>query len=272
MNYPCELIKDLLPLYQEQIASCESRKAVEEHLQCCSDCKKIYETMCRKDEFEKYLEEKELRAAASYQNLRKKLLKKIGKSIAIIVAALLLLVLVLYAVVVVYLKISAANTLELYTDISVYNQYRESKPTLSQCEAGCAIWPETITERMTVTEYTEVYYCPFDSNYYGYLSLTYEEDDYEDELVRLSACNLDDYTEYYGATGFEAYEVLAMDASNSGFVYALSTGEKSITYIEIIFPGYAADLDVTEYIPVKYLPEGLDISEENPMRMKYIQP
>mgnify|MGYP006992079566 CR=1 FL=1 len=130
-----------------------------------------------------YLEEKELRAAASYQNLRKKLLKKIGKSIAIIVAALLLLVLVLYAVVVVYLKISAANTLELYTDISVYNQYRESKPTLSQCEDGCAIWPETITERMTVTEYTEVYYCPFDSNYYGYLSLTYEEDDYEEEII-----------------------------------------------------------------------------------------
>ena len=38
MNYECGLIADLLPLYQENLASEASRKAVEEHLQECDKC------------------------------------------------------------------------------------------------------------------------------------------------------------------------------------------------------------------------------------------
>ena len=39
MNGKCEIIKDLLPLYADDVCSDESRKAVEEHINGCSDCK-----------------------------------------------------------------------------------------------------------------------------------------------------------------------------------------------------------------------------------------
>lgn len=39
MSVKCELIRDLLPLYCDGVASEESRKTVEEHLQGCNTCK-----------------------------------------------------------------------------------------------------------------------------------------------------------------------------------------------------------------------------------------
>ena len=41
----CEVIQDLLPLYIDNICSCESRHMVAEHLESCSECKKLYENM-----------------------------------------------------------------------------------------------------------------------------------------------------------------------------------------------------------------------------------
>jgi len=38
MSYSCELIRDLLPLYQDGVCSGESRRAVEEHLTGCDAC------------------------------------------------------------------------------------------------------------------------------------------------------------------------------------------------------------------------------------------
>ena len=35
----CDMIKDLLPLYADDVCSEESRKAVEEHINSCPDCK-----------------------------------------------------------------------------------------------------------------------------------------------------------------------------------------------------------------------------------------
>ncbi|SHM88525.1 zf-HC2 domain-containing protein [Ruminococcus flavefaciens] len=39
MSKNCDMIKDLLPLYADDICSEESRKAVEEHIKSCPDCK-----------------------------------------------------------------------------------------------------------------------------------------------------------------------------------------------------------------------------------------
>lgn len=44
-KYHCELIQDLLPLYQDKICNSYSRKIVEEHLLECPDCKKILEKL-----------------------------------------------------------------------------------------------------------------------------------------------------------------------------------------------------------------------------------
>lgn len=42
MNYKCEVIEDLLPLYYDGICSRETEKAVEEHFKTCEDCKMIF--------------------------------------------------------------------------------------------------------------------------------------------------------------------------------------------------------------------------------------
>ena len=45
MNISCEIIKDLLPLYQEDVCSKESRTLVEEHLLICENCSKMMKAM-----------------------------------------------------------------------------------------------------------------------------------------------------------------------------------------------------------------------------------
>ena len=41
MKYECELIQDLLPLYEEALCSDATRRAVEEHLRCCENCRRL---------------------------------------------------------------------------------------------------------------------------------------------------------------------------------------------------------------------------------------
>ena len=45
MKLSCDIIRDLLPLYAEALASADSREAVEGHLLGCESCRKAYEDM-----------------------------------------------------------------------------------------------------------------------------------------------------------------------------------------------------------------------------------
>ena len=45
MNISCEMIKDLLPLYSDGVCSEESKKAVEEHISKCRECKSELDMM-----------------------------------------------------------------------------------------------------------------------------------------------------------------------------------------------------------------------------------
>lgn len=45
MKYPCGIIKDLLPLYIDEVCNEESRQVVENHLTECEACRKYYEAM-----------------------------------------------------------------------------------------------------------------------------------------------------------------------------------------------------------------------------------
>ena len=49
----CEVIRDLLPLCADGVASQESRAAVEEHIQTCDECRALYESMCAPMEAQK---------------------------------------------------------------------------------------------------------------------------------------------------------------------------------------------------------------------------
>ena len=59
MKYTCEMIQDLLPLYLDDVASSSSRQAVEEHLEECEDCRKIFRRLKDHEAENAILEEKE---------------------------------------------------------------------------------------------------------------------------------------------------------------------------------------------------------------------
>ena len=51
MKYPCEIIRDLLPLYIDGVCSEESKAAIETHLTECEGCRQYYEAMKSTDGF-----------------------------------------------------------------------------------------------------------------------------------------------------------------------------------------------------------------------------
>lgn len=116
MNYPCNLIQDLLPLYLDGVCSEESRIAVEKHLSECPGCKRYYAVMRETDEIiiTPPNAEREYQKAASFQSVKKKLFRKQ----ILIVAASLLLLAVLAFVAIGILKISV-KVVEYEDNISV---------------------------------------------------------------------------------------------------------------------------------------------------------
>ena len=42
MKYDCDIIKDLMPLYIDDLLSDNSKKFVEDHINNCESCKKYY--------------------------------------------------------------------------------------------------------------------------------------------------------------------------------------------------------------------------------------
>ncbi|WP_028510494.1 zf-HC2 domain-containing protein [Ruminococcus sp. NK3A76] len=56
MKNNCDIIRDLLPLYQDDICSESSRSAVEEHLKECKECSDYLESMRKSGEIESIIE------------------------------------------------------------------------------------------------------------------------------------------------------------------------------------------------------------------------
>jgi hypothetical protein len=76
MKMSCEIVKDLLPLYHDEVCSDQSRIAVEEHLLVCDTCKKYLESMSG-DFIQSNTEKSSEQAKHNIlEGIRKKLLKK----------------------------------------------------------------------------------------------------------------------------------------------------------------------------------------------------
>ena len=78
MKYPCAMIQDLLPLYLDGVCSEESKKAVEQHLSECPDCKAFYTAMCEEDQvhMDTHDANRECQKAASFQAVKKRIRRK----------------------------------------------------------------------------------------------------------------------------------------------------------------------------------------------------
>ena len=81
MKYPCGIIKDLLPLYIDDVCNEDSRQVVENHLAECEACRKYHEAM---KATEGYVD-KETLEDLNMVNSLKTVKNKINKKIAVIV-------------------------------------------------------------------------------------------------------------------------------------------------------------------------------------------
>lgn len=276
MKYPCDLIRDIMPLYHDEVASEESGKAVEEHLKECTVCQEYYEIMCESDEVESaaFDEEKEKQTAASYEKAYKKIVKKTVKMVWVSALAVFGGIVGIILLICGYFIFHGGRSWEEHRDVEEYALLENGESVLKYfrfADDDEYIWPRRINENMDVEDYLLICYNPFDANYLGYLTVDYNEETYEKEVTRLKAGNSTEYIGKYGATGFDDYELLAMNASESEFIYALTDGEGTIIYVAMLFPGYGMDIAYEEYVPEAYLPEGLDISKDNPTRQKMIE-
>ena len=165
------------------------------------------------------------------------------------------------------------SEIEENTDISLYNQFmgeNANEEYRSKCEMDESIFPESITEDMSVQDYKMVYYNPWDPQYLSYLVVEYDEEEYQTEVKRLKQYPSEDYIGIYSVTGFdEKYELLAMNSDQYyGFVYAITDNENTIIYVELIFCNYFMDLEYNDYIKKEYLPVGFDATLDNPYEKK----
>lgn len=97
MKRECNIVRDLLPLYIENMVSAESREFIEEHLSKCPECNEIYNSMLETKEDEKLgLEEKEEQCEEILPLLivKRKLNKKriVTSIIAVVISLVILLV------------------------------------------------------------------------------------------------------------------------------------------------------------------------------------
>lgn len=164
---------------------------------------------------------------------------------------------------------------EVNTDIALYNEYmgpdahRDYRDKRGMDES---IFPAEITEDMHVTDYKMVYYNPWDPQWLSYLVVDYDDAAWEEELKRLNNYPSTEYIGYYGASGFNQYNLLAVcaDEDYEGLVYALADqSSQHIIYVEIIFSNYFMDIDYAEYISDEYLPDGFDAMPDNSIRRKF---
>ena len=91
MNYPCGIIKDLLPLYIDDVCNEESKQAIYNHLLECEKCRNYYEAMKSTEDFvEKESDDSEdSKIASSLKNIKNKINKKIRNIVLCAVAAVL---------------------------------------------------------------------------------------------------------------------------------------------------------------------------------------
>ena len=79
MKYPCGIIKDLLPLYIDDVCTPESKEAIEKHISECKSCKDFYDAMQSTDSFPitEYSRKEDTIMARSLKSVKQSISKKI---------------------------------------------------------------------------------------------------------------------------------------------------------------------------------------------------
>lgn len=165
------------------------------------------------------------------------------------------------------------SKIKVETDPATYHQYIHGDKDKGEAGWGTAelfdVLPRDL-DGLDVTEYQLTYYNPWDAQYVVYMTVKYDDAQFEAESSRLRDIGIEDYKGIYTVTDEpDGYDLVAMMCDDySGFVYAMVPEEgwdgRSITYVGIYFCNWHLDLDIHDYIPDEYLLEGFDASMGNP--------
>ena len=92
MKYKCNIVKDLLPLYVEDVTSQDSNKIIEEHLKECEECKKHYEELKDGSFIEELKEEQvnEENTKKTMKTIKKKII--LGKLFFALISAIVVII------------------------------------------------------------------------------------------------------------------------------------------------------------------------------------
>ena len=95
MTYPCGIIRDLLPLYIDDVCNEESKQAVHNHLSECEKCRSCYKAMKSTEGFEDKRSDnsEDSKMASSLKNVKNTINKRI-RNIALCAVATVLVVIV----------------------------------------------------------------------------------------------------------------------------------------------------------------------------------
>ena len=94
MTYPCGIIRDLLPLYIDDVCNEESKQAVENHMSECEKCRNYYESMKSTEGFvaKENDNSEDMKMANNLKNVKSKINKKIRNIVLGAVAAMVFVI------------------------------------------------------------------------------------------------------------------------------------------------------------------------------------
>lgn len=232
----CMVLRDLFPLYREGLLRDDTAAIMEEHLLECKACKISYGKYCQeklKDEIKgnQEEEEKDKRFLKLFRKYRKHLIIMTG---VLSVGLLTMLTLAALFLTLVFTGGWAKKS----KNIADYPQILTEE---SNMRTGFFVFPEEITEEMTDITF-DYYYkdTMFDPTISVFLQATYEEEQYQEEIDRLSNLEkkqtdgvkklLRDEQQKYPYPAF-----IAVENHGNSYEYALLSGENQITYIYTLF-------------------------------------
>lgn len=269
MEYSCGLIRDLLPLYCDEICSQDSAEAVKEHIETCESCRNIYMEIKQGTLRETSLEgalnniEYEKQQLASMRQVKKKLKKRstvIG-TVGIIIGILLVVTVIrvmLVAGVIVFAVQEGKKDGYTSTDISEYGTFEDFRGY-----SGLDIFPEQIGSDMEVHGYFYYYADTFlDPTAQIYLECSYDGDSYQREVERLEGIQKEYkgkvQTVMFDTDSFAYPAYVTINANDHCYEYALLLGENRIAYI---FLQFIKEEEIV--FPAEYLPKGYEEAKED---------
>ena len=132
----CELIKDLLPLYADNVCSEESRKLVAEHITECSECRSDLEKMGRQLAVSAEKDAKVIKA------IKKKI--RIEKAVIGIVSAVVLI----FALYILSLFLSMDSNMD-------YERYNLSENVWTELDENGDLWLDTSVTPNELKQYSD---------------------------------------------------------------------------------------------------------------------